>query len=687
LLSTSSRLEETPFSGEVLHIRFFGSPTELKVTPDHQVLTIDPTDPHNEEKHTFKKASELSTSDWGFKTFGYILDKPDLTEEEFLAKWPKFEMRERITPPSLTGGKGKVSKELLQELLGLGLTYQEIAGKVGLKTKGAVYQYTLLYGLQSSNNQEFSRNPLLDKDFWRLVGLWVAEGCLSSGGKGRSRNRIDWAFHQDELELHDIVMRTLDRYNIPSVLSPMKLGRGVKIRCSSVQLASFLGNNFKELAHHKELPSWFFHIPRGYQMEFLFGYYQGDGCNKGKENWATITSVSLTLLNQIQLLLASRFNHPSGVAITDNEIGAYEIKFAPIWPSDWGYKAYEFKGANSKYIRVDGDKLLYKVNYIHEEGYSGSVFDLTTEPARFTAGGVLVHNCFDPAGWLLDRAESNPTLSQWKVVKVPALLDKAAAKMLGGVEGESYWPEFYDTDTVKRMQTGMPRSHWLATYQQEPIALDGNIIKTEHFQDWGKNGKGEIEHVIASLDTAFSTSTHADHSVIQVWGVFNQRRVDSEGTERDIKCLVLLDQHRGKWEYPELIKHCQEVEDDHVPDTWLIEKKASGQSLIQDLRRRGYFVVEYSPDKDKLTRVISATPFIEDERIYMPMHLIWCQDFIDECQAFGGKKTDKDDQVDAMSQAVIWLRDSHYLNYEGEVSLEELEDERQARVSKQRFYW
>lgn len=296
-------------------------------------------------------------------------------------------------------------------------------------------------------------------------------------------------------------------------------------------------------------------------------------------------------------------------------------------------------------------------------------------------------NTFDPAGWLLDRAESNPTLSQWKVVKVPALLDKVAAKMLGGVEGESYWPEFYDTDTVKRMQTGMSRSHWLATYQQEPIALDGNIIKTEHFQDWGKNGKGEIEHVIASLDTAFSTSTHADHSVIQVWGVFNQRRVDSEGTERDIKCLVLLDQHRGKWEYPELIKHCQEVEDDHVPDTWLIEKKASGQSLIQDLRRRGYFVVEYSPDKDKLTRVISATPFIEDERIYVPMHLIWCQDFIDECQAFGGKKTDKDDQVDAMSQAVIWLRDSHYLNYEGEVSLEELEDERQTRVSKQRFYW
>lgn len=687
MLSTSSRLEETPFSGGALHIRYFGSPVELKVTPDHLVLTLDPEDPHNEEKHIYKKAGDLSTSDWGFKSFKYILDKPDLTPEEMLEKWPKFELKKRITPPTLTGRNNKLPKEVLVDCLNQGLTYQEIADKVGLKTKGAVYQYTLLYDLQNTNNQEFNRNPVLDKDFWRVVGLWVAEGCLSSGGRGRSRNRIDWAFHEDEHELHDMVMRTLDTYNIPSVLTRVRSSKGIRIRCSSVQLATFLKDNFGELAHFKHLPHWFFHIPLGYQMEFLFGYYQGDGCNKGKENWATITSVSLQLFNQIQLLLASRFNHPSGVATVKKDRPTYEIKFAPIWPSDWGYKAYEFLGFNSKYIRVDGDKLLYKINYIHEEEYSGTVYDLTTEPSRFTAGGVLVHNCFDPAGWLLDRAASNPLLDQWKIVRIPALLDEDSAKLLKGTVGESYWPEFYDTKSMTRKMLGMPRSHWLATYQQQPIALDGNIIKTECIQDWGKKGKGEIEHVIASLDTAFSTSTQADYSVIQIWGVFKQKRVDSEGIERDIQCLTLIDQERGKWEYPDLVRKCAKVEEEYVPDTWLIEKKASGQSLIQDLRRRGYFVVEYTPDKDKVSRVIAATPFIEDKRIYVPMHLVWVQDFIDECKAFAGKKSDKDDQVDAMSQAIIWLRDSHYLNYEGEVSLEELEDERQSRVSKQRFYW
>ena len=51
--------------------------------------------------------------------------------------------------------------------------------------------------------------------------------------------------------------------------------------------------------------------------------------------------------------------------------------------------------------------------------------------------------------------------------------------------------------------------------------------------------------------------------------------------------------------YPELRKIAQESYHDYEPDAVLIEKKASGQSLIQDLRMAGVPVIEYMPDRDK----------------------------------------------------------------------------------------
>lgn len=292
---------------------------------------------------------------------------------------------------------------------------------------------------------------------------------------------------------------------------------------------------------------------------------------------------------------------------------------------------------------------------------------------------------FDPAGWLLERAKSDPTLDQWKVITIPAILTAEAASLLGYPEGTSFWPEYYTTDSMLKKMKGMPKAHWLATYQQSPIELDGNIIKTECFQSW-EEGKAEVTHVIASLDTAFSTSNQADFSVIQIWGIFPKTRVDSEGKAHQVGCAVLLSQKRGRWEYPELVGYCEETLEIYNPDIWIIEKKASGQSLIQDLRRRGFFVVDYTPDRDKVSRAYAITPFIEDNRVYIPDR-VWAQDFIDECRGFDGKPNKKDDQVDAMCQAILWLRDSHYLNYEGQPTLEELEDERQDRVAGKKFYW
>ena len=67
--------------------------------------------------------------------------------------------------------------------------------------------------------------------------------------------------------------------------------------------------------------------------------------------------------------------------------------------------------------------------------------------------------------------------------------------------------------------------------------------------------------------------------------------------------LILLGNIKGRFEYPELRRIAQQLYDEHRPDICMIEKKASGQSLIQDMRRAGLPVLEYLPDRDKVARV------------------------------------------------------------------------------------
>jgi predicted phage terminase large subunit-like protein len=228
----------------------------------------------------------------------------------------------------------------------------------------------------------------------------------------------------------------------------------------------------------------------------------------------------------------------------------------------------------------------------------------------------------------------------------------------------------------------MPRSQWLALYQQEPIALDGNIIKTENFVKFNLKESLEVSHVIAVADTAFSTKNTADYSVIQIWGVVTHEECDSQGVVTKVPRIALLDMARGRYEYPDLIKVCEEMDAKHNPDVWVIEKKASGQSLIQDLRRRGFFITEFMPDKDKLTRVVACTPFIEGKRLMVP-EVKWAEDFLDEAKAF--PKGSHDDTVDCMSMAVLYLRDTFHIRYDQDYTDEDYEESHSSY--QRRRYW
>ncbi len=108
-------------------------------------------------------------------------------------------------------------------------------------------------------------------------------------------------------------------------------------------------------------------------------------------------------------------------------------------------------------------------------------------------------------------------------------------------------------------------------------------------------------------------------------------------------------------EYPELKRAALSLSDKWQAEAILIEDKASGQSLLQDLGRETKLpVLPVKAVTDKVSRFAAVTAMIEAGRVYLPMHSSWLVDF--EAQILGFPNAAHDDMVDSVSQFLNWIR-------------------------------
>ena len=244
---------------------------------------------------------------------------------------------------------------------------------------------------------------------------------------------------------------------------------------------------------------------------------------------------------------------------------------------------------------------------------------------------------------LAGRVQKDQAHEGWETVDFPAILPS----------GKALWEVRYPLDTLERIKGSIPSRDWSALYMQKPTADEGGILKRAWWQPWKQANPPTIDHVLLSIDGAYSTRDSADYSAITVWGFFRKPVAGDADRERGAHGLILLDAWRDRLEYPDFRSKVLAVIKDREPDTILIEDKASGQSLIQELRRAGIAVTAYKPDRDKVARAYSASNVLESGAVYVP-DAPFAQMVIDECAAFPTGA--HDDLTDTVTQALLNFR-------------------------------
>jgi len=269
---------------------------------------------------------------------------------------------------------------------------------------------------------------------------------------------------------------------------------------------------------------------------------------------------------------------------------------------------------------------------------------------RLMPGGAIIvimtrWSLVDLTGRLVNFTMQNPEAEPWEVVELPAILPS----------GKSLWPEQWPLEQLEAKRLQMDPRYWNAQYMQNPTGDTSALIKRSDWRIWEAEDPPHCEYIIQSWDTAFETKTTSDYSACTTWGVWYN---EEEGNAPQ---LILLDAFKDRMTFPELkavaLKHYKEWE----PDAFIIEKKASGGPLIQELRRMGLPVQETNPSRgnDKIARVNSITDLFASGIVWAPDRR-WAKDVIEEVAAF--PVGEHDDYVDTVSQALMRYRNGGFVS-------------------------
>jgi len=259
---------------------------------------------------------------------------------------------------------------------------------------------------------------------------------------------------------------------------------------------------------------------------------------------------------------------------------------------------------------------------------------------------------------------------------------RAMPTMLGLVdprqaEGELIFPQRFPLDVVERDERVMGSYAVAGQHQQTPEPRGGGIIKRDYWQLWDEDAFPPMDFIVASLDTAFTVKKENDPSALTIWGVYSSdtvahptKRVARDGTlmptlddmrrefAQQHPKILLMNAWADRLELHELVEKVARSCKSMRIDMLLIEGKASGHSVAQELRRlysnENWSVQIIDPGSvDKMARLYSVQHLFAEGLVYAPDRR-WADAVINQCATV--PRAEHDDLADTVSQALRWLR-------------------------------
>ena len=257
-------------------------------------------------------------------------------------------------------------------------------------------------------------------------------------------------------------------------------------------------------------------------------------------------------------------------------------------------------------------------------------------------------------------------------------------------KGELLWPERFSENAVTKLKFTMGPYATASQFQQSPSPRGGGIIKDVWWQVYDEDYAQrlgvydpkadeklrwpDMQYVVASLDTAFKAKQENDFNALTILGIWRD--------EYDLPKIMLMDawkkrltlhgdmpsreegetdkeylrRTRKQWGLVEWVVYsCKRLKIDKL----LIEDSAQGNTVAEELMRlfSGEGIdVELIPARiDKVSRLYSIQHIFSTYMVYAPS-TDWAQSIITNTANF--PKVEHDDDVDALSQGIRWLRDT-----------------------------
>lgn len=249
----------------------------------------------------------------------------------------------------------------------------------------------------------------------------------------------------------------------------------------------------------------------------------------------------------------------------------------------------------------------------------------------------------DLSGYLLAKGG-------WEHLSLPAVSISPQTYSFGSVTkkfeaGELLHPQRENLFLIERAKIELGSSAFAAQYQQQPLPDEGGMVKRSWLTRY-TTLPIMVENIVQSWDTAIKSGAQHDASVCLTF-------VEAGGRSylHDAKVMRL--------EYPDLKRVFYTHTQEHKPNMILLEDKASGQQLLQDVRRESHLpLLAVRPKNDKITRFAAVSAMIEAGKLVLPQQAPWLADF--EAELFSFPNGAHDDQVDALTQYLDWKRNQSW---------------------------